>query len=62
MMVKEYSLKFTLLAKYAPHMVADSRAKISKFVSRVNYSMVNEYKLVMLNSEMSLSRLMTHDQ
>ena len=33
MTVKKYSLKFTQLARYAPHMVADSRAKMNKFVS-----------------------------
>ena len=30
--VKEYSLKFTQLSKHAPTMVADSKAKMNKFV------------------------------
>ena len=30
--MKEYSLKFTQLYKYAPTVVADSRAKINKFI------------------------------
>lgn len=33
MSVKEYSLKFTQLARYASHVVSDNRSKISKFVS-----------------------------
>ena len=32
MSMKEYSLKFTQLANYAPPMVTDSRARMSKFV------------------------------
>ena len=33
MSVREYSLKFTQLTRYAPHVMADSRSKMSKFVS-----------------------------
>ncbi|XP_047257841.1 uncharacterized protein LOC124889807 [Capsicum annuum] len=58
--VREYSLKFTQLARYAPHVVSDSRSKISKFVFGVNDSVVNECKSAMLNSDMTLARLMTH--
>ena len=42
MTVKEYFLKFTQLARYVPHVVADNTAKISKFVPGVNDSMVNK--------------------
>lgn len=35
MSVKEYALKFTQLSKYAPTMVADSRDKMSRFMSGV---------------------------
>ena len=62
MMVKEYSLKFTQLSRYAPYVVADSRAKMSKFVSGVNNSVVNECRYAMLNSDMNIARLMTHAQ
>ena len=62
MTVKEYSLKFTQLARYAPHVVADSRAKMSKFASGVNDSMVNKCRSAMLNSDMTLAKLMTHAQ
>ena len=62
MMVRVYSLRFTQLARYAPHVVADNRAKMSKFVSGVNDSMVNECRYVMLIGDMTLARLMTHAQ
>lgn len=62
MTVKEYSLKFTQLSRCTPHVVADSRAKMSKFVSGVNDSVVNECRSAMLNSDMNLARLMTHAQ
>ena len=60
--MKEYSLKFTQLARYAPYVVADSVAKISKFVSGVNDSVVNECRSAMLNSDMTLARFITHAQ
>ena len=62
MMVREYSLRFTQLSRYAPHVVADNRAKMSKFVLGVNDSMVNECWSAMLNSDMTLARLITHAQ
>lgn len=61
-MVKEYSLKFTQLSRYAPHVVANRRAKMSKFALGVNDSMVNEWRFTILNSDMTLARLMTHAQ
>lgn len=36
MSVKEYALKFTQLSKYFPSMVANSRARMSKFMSGVS--------------------------
>ena len=30
--VKEYSLKFTQLDRYAPHVIADNRSKMSNFI------------------------------
>ena len=62
MSVKEYYLKFTQLSRYAPHVIADSRAKMSKFVSGVSSSVVKECRTIMLIKEMDLMRLMVHDQ
>ena len=61
-MVREYSFIFTQLARYAPHVVVDNRAKISKFVSGVNDSVVNECRSAMLIGDMTLARLMTYSQ
>ncbi|KAF3665884.1 putative zinc finger protein [Capsicum annuum] len=58
----EFRTAFTTLAQYAPYMVADGRAKMSKFVSRVNDSMVNKCRSAMLNSDMTLAILMMHAQ
>ena len=60
--MKEYSVKFTQLDRYTPHVVADSRAKMIKFISGVNNSKVNEYRSMLLNSDITLARLMTHAQ
>lgn len=60
--VKEYSLKSTQLATYAPHVVADRSSRIRKFVSGVSNSAVKEYRTSMLINEMDLSRFMVHDQ
>ncbi|KAF3641956.1 putative Cysteine/Histidine-rich C1 domain family protein [Capsicum annuum] len=62
MIVREYSLRFTQLARYAPHVIADNRAKMSNFVSGLNDSVVSECRSVMLNSDITLARLMTHAQ
>ncbi|PHT30800.1 Carotenoid 9,10(9',10')-cleavage dioxygenase 1, partial [Capsicum baccatum] len=62
MIVIEYSLKFTQLARYAPHVVAESRAKMSKFVSRVNDNVVNECRFAMLISEMDIARIIIDTQ
>ena len=62
MMVKEYSLKFTQLARYAPHVVADSGSKMSKFVFGVSDSIVKECRTAMLIREIEFSRLMVHAQ
>ena len=61
-MVQEYSLKFTQLARYGPYVFVDGKDRMSKFVSGLNNSMVNECRSSMLNSDITLARLMTHAQ
>ncbi len=58
--VKEYSLKFTRLVRYAPSMVADNRSRMSKFVFSVSDSMIKEYRTDILIKEMDLPILMIH--
>ena len=41
MNVKDYSVMFTQISKYAPTMVAESKAKMKKNVMRVSSLMVN---------------------
>ena len=62
MSVKEYSLKFTQLSRYDPHVVTDSRSKMSKFVSGVSDIVVKECRNVILIREMDLSRMMVNTQ
>ena len=62
MTVREYCLKFNQLAKYAPDLVTNNWASMSKFVTGVSSSVVKECRFAILNSEMNISRLMTHTQ
>jgi len=60
--VREYAPKFTKLSKYAPSMVVDSRAGMSKFISSVFEMVVKECQTTMLINDMDISCLMVHSQ
>ena len=62
MSVKEYSLKFTQLARYAPHIVAYNRSRISNFVFGVLENVFKECRSTMLIKKIDVSRLMVHSQ
>ncbi|KAF3648996.1 hypothetical protein FXO37_19182 [Capsicum annuum] len=59
---KQYNSERVDDAGYTLHVVTDSRARMSKFISGVNDNVVNECRFAMLNSDMTLARFMTHDQ
>lgn len=60
--MKEYLLKFTQLARYAPSMVADNRSRMSKFVFCVYDNVVKECRAAIFIKDIDLSRLMIHSQ
>ena len=62
MTVQEYGLKFNQLSRYSPHMVADSRAQMNKFLYGVSDSVKTECRNATLLGYMNISRLMTHAQ
>ncbi|KAH0650175.1 hypothetical protein KY284_030087 [Solanum tuberosum] len=62
MSVREYALKFTQLSNCAPTMVADSRARISKFISGASEIVVKECRTSILINDTDISRLMVHAQ
>lgn len=60
MSMREYSLNFTKLSMYAPCMVVDPSARMSKFISGVSNFVSKECKTSLLMKEMDISRLMTY--
>ena len=60
MKVQEYGLKFNQLSRYAPHMVADSRAQMNKFLYGVSDLVKTECRNTRLLGDINISRLMTH--
>ena len=61
MTVQEYSQVYSV-SQICPHVVADSRSKMSKFVSGVSSCVVKECRTAMLIKKMDISRIMVHDQ
>ncbi|TMW89238.1 hypothetical protein EJD97_017461, partial [Solanum chilense] len=62
MSVHEYSLKFTKLSKYAPSLVSNPRDKMNRFVTGVTDDLKEECHSAMLHDNITISRLMVHDQ
>ena len=60
--VREYSLKFSKLSKYAPSLVSDPRDEISHFVTRVSDDLQKEFHSSMIHDNMNISCLMVHAQ
>lgn len=62
MSVREYYLKFTQLFKYAPAMVADSKARMSKFLTGVSKDMDKQFRTTILVKKLDISGLIVHAQ
>lgn len=60
--VKEHSLQFTQNIKYAPTMVAMSRARMNKFIKRVSSFVEEDCRTKMLLNDMDTSRIMVYAQ
>ena len=58
--VQVYGLKFNQLSGYAPHMAADSKAHMNKFLYGVSDFVKTECRNAMLLGDMNIFRLMTH--
>lgn len=56
MSVKEYTLNFTQLSRYAPKLVGNMRAHMRKFAFGLSNDLVLECKGAMLNWDMDFSR------
>ena len=62
MSIKVHALKFHLLLRYAPNLVADMRARMRKFASRLNQDLILEIKTALLIKYMDISRMTIHIQ
>ncbi|XP_069155812.1 uncharacterized protein [Solanum lycopersicum] len=62
MTVREYSLKFVKLSRYATPLVSTSREEMSRFFTGINGDLEEDCRAAMLHDNMDLSRLMMHVQ
>ena len=60
--VKQYSLKFTLLSKYAPSLVANHRDLMNRFMMGLSKLVEEECHMEMLVDDLDISQLMVFDQ
>ena len=58
--VKEYSLKFSMLARYAPTPVSNLRDELSYFVMGVTDLAREECRTTMLHDDITLASLMVY--
>ena len=60
MSVKEYSLLFSILSRYAPSLVSNPRDKTSHFVMGVADLVREECRTAMLHNDITLTRIMVY--
>ena len=62
MSVEEYSLKFSMLSRYAPSLVSNARDEMSFLVTGVADIVREECRTTILHDDMTLARLMAFVQ
>ena len=62
MTVREYSLKFVKLSRYANFLVSNSRDEMSRFLTGIAEDLEEECRAAMLHDSMHLSSVMVHVQ
>ena len=62
MTVREYSLKFLKLSRYATSLVSNSKDEINRLLTGIAEDLEEECRAAMLHENMNLSRLMVHVQ
>ncbi|XP_069152798.1 uncharacterized protein [Solanum lycopersicum] len=62
MIVKEYSLKFVKISRYATSLVSNSRDEMRRFLTGINGDLKKEWRSAMLHNNIDLSRLMVQVQ
>ncbi|XP_075092443.1 uncharacterized protein LOC142172675 [Nicotiana tabacum] len=62
MSVREYSMQFNSLARYAPTIVADMSDRVHQFVSGLGAHLINECTTASLNQGMDISRIQAYAQ
>lgn len=62
MSVREYSMKFNFLARYAPTFVADMRDRVCRFVGGLGKHLVNKCTTTSLNLNMDIARIQADAQ
>lgn len=60
MSMREYFLKFTKISNYAPYMVVNLRARMSKFISGVSNLVSKACKSTFVVKEIEISHLMSY--
>ncbi|XP_075096639.1 uncharacterized protein LOC107794937 isoform X2 [Nicotiana tabacum] len=62
MSVREYSMQFNSLARYAPKIVADMSDRVHQFVSGLGAHLINECTTASLNQGMDIARIQAYAQ
>ena len=62
MSVREYSLQFNSLARYAPNVVATMEDRVHRFMDRLETYLVRDCTIAALNRDMDIARIQAFAQ